>query len=209
MKTPPIHFGIYFVSKKYLKTFNSYINDYSKGLFKDGRPFVCIYPQNNYSEQPYFVPLLSLNQQSDNYKKKRSRWLEYKNLELNCPSFLTTILFFKDPIDKKSNITSIASLSKTIPVPNEMLIPKLKNGKLVHINQKDGNILATNLNKYIQSTIVDYSKSMPLVGYLNILAKKKHDPNAREYAIDHNKLTQAIKEYYKTKQNHKSEEKEK
>ena len=50
---------------------------------------------------------------------------------------------------------------------------------------------------------------MPLVGYLNILAKKKHDPNAREYAIDHNKLTQAIKEYYKTKQNHKSEEKEK
>ena len=78
MKTPPIHFGIYFVSKKYLKTFNSYINDYSKGLFKDGRPFVCIYPQNNYSEQPYFVPLLSLNQQKEYYKTKQNHKSEEK-----------------------------------------------------------------------------------------------------------------------------------
>lgn len=205
MKTPPINFGIYFVSDEYLKTFSQYINKYSYTLFKPNRPFVCIYPKNDCLRTPYFVPLQSINPDigKKEYNHKLFKWRYYQKLELDAINSQTELdkfkkvstVLFVDTDKQSSKFKSIASLSKTIPVPNEMLTPKLRNGEIVRLNKKDGNIISSNLDRYLKLTTVKWKQQMPIVGYLNILADRKNDQTARTYAIDHNKLTAAIKLY--------------
>lgn len=217
MIDPPINFGIYLISPKFLDSYQDFYSDLNTGLLKPNRPFVCVYVDTKYGKKPYFVPLYSINPKDiKNYKNKKNKWLTFEQYEKN--QSVKTLLIFDDPINKKiKDFKSVAVLYKAIPVPIDMVYPMRRNGHTLTITSDISSKLRVLTQRYINAT--QTSKTHPKIklnGFLKALYYEQRQKNFASYPVNHCLLLDVIKEkesrkakYKNKKQNHKSEEKEK